>query len=141
MGHRLSKIYTRTGDDGTTGLGTGGRVAKDSPRVEAYGVVDELNSLIGLMLASDDLPTEIGDSLTRIQHQLFDLGGELSMPETHVITAAAVDGLEQTLDEFNADPATAEGLRPAGRHPRGRSLSHRPDRMPARRTTAVCAGA
>lgn len=117
MGHRLSKIYTRTGDDGTTGLATGGRVAKESPRVEAYGAVDELNSLIGLMLASDDLPTEIGDSLTRIQHQLFDLGGELSMPETCVITAAAVDGLEKTLDEFNADlPPLKDFVLPGGTH-------------------------
>jgi len=117
MGHRLSKIYTRTGDDGTTGLGTGGRVPKDSPRVEAYGAVDELNSLIGLMLASDDLPTDIGDSLTRIQHQLFDLGGELSMPETQIITAAAVGGLEDTLDEFNAElPPLKDFVLPGGTH-------------------------
>jgi len=117
MGHRLSKIYTRTGDDGTTGLGTGERVPKDSLRVDAYGEVDELNSLIGLMLASDEMPTEIGDSLTRIQHQLFDLGGELSMPETSAITAAAVGGLESTLDEFNADlPPLKDFVLPGGTH-------------------------
>jgi len=117
MGNRLSKIYTRTGDDGTTGLGTGSRVPKDSLWVDAYGAVDELNSLLGLMLASDDLPTDIGDSLTRIQHQLFDLGGELSMPETRVITAAAVGGLENTLDEFNADlPPLKDFVLPGGTH-------------------------
>ncbi|MFQ5634387.1 MAG: cob(I)yrinic acid a,c-diamide adenosyltransferase [Gammaproteobacteria bacterium] len=115
MGHRLSKIYTRTGDDGTTGLGTGERVPKDGPRVEAYGAVDEINSLIGLILASDDLATDIEDSLTRIQHQLFDLGGELSMPGTNVITAAAVAGLESTLDDFNADlPPLKDFVLPGG---------------------------
>ncbi|MBT8443888.1 MAG: ATP:cob(I)alamin adenosyltransferase, partial [Gammaproteobacteria bacterium] len=103
MGHRLSKIYTRTGDDGSTGLGSGDRVPKDSARVEAYGAVDETNSLLGVMLASNNLPQDVEDCLTRIQHQLFDLGGELSMPGTTIMTAASVDGLERTLDDFNAD--------------------------------------
>lgn len=115
MGHRLSKIYTRTGDDGSTGLGSGDRVPKDSARVDAYGAVDETNSLIGLLLASDDLPTDVEDCLTRIQHQLFDLGGELSMPGTSIITAAAVGGLENTLDEFNADlPPLRDFVLPGG---------------------------
>ena len=76
MGHRLSKIYTRTGDDGTTGLGDGSRVDKDNARVEAYGTVDELNSHIGVILAHE-LPEEIRECLETIQHRLFDLGGEL----------------------------------------------------------------
>jgi len=115
MGHRLSKIYTRTGDDGSTGLGSGDRVPKDNARVEAYGAVDETNSLIGLVLASDDLPTDVEDCLTRIQHQLFDLGGELSMPDTTVITAASVGGLEKTLDEFNAElPPLKDFVLPGG---------------------------
>ncbi|MDH3977669.1 MAG: ATP:cob(I)alamin adenosyltransferase, partial [Gammaproteobacteria bacterium] len=84
MGNRLSKIYTRTGDDGTTGLGNGERVPKESLRVEAYGEVDELNSTLGLILSSEDLQPDIADCLTRIQNQLFDLGGELCIPDTTV---------------------------------------------------------
>lgn len=115
MGHRLSKIYTRTGDDGSTGLGSGDRVPKDSVRVEAYGAVDETNSLIGVVLASDDLPQDVEDCLTRIQHQLFDLGGELSIPGTTIITAASVEGLERTLDDFNADlPPLKDFILPGG---------------------------
>ena len=115
MGNRLSKIYTRTGDDGTTGLGTGERVAKDSRRVEAYGSVDELNSLIGLILATENPDREIADCLTRIQHQLFDMGGELCMPGTTVIDSAAVDTLEVTLDRFNADlPPLKDFVLPGG---------------------------
>jgi cob(I)alamin adenosyltransferase len=115
MGNRLSKIYTRTGDDGTTGLGSGDRVRKDSLRVAAYGTVDELNSLIGLMLATDDVAPDVRTNLTRIQHQLFDLGGELSMPGTSIITENAVTGLENTLDEFNADlPPLKDFVLPGG---------------------------
>ncbi|MCG8428339.1 MAG: ATP:cob(I)alamin adenosyltransferase, partial [Chromatiales bacterium] len=77
MGYRLSKIYTRTGDKGTTGLGDGSRVAKDSSRIEAIGCVDELNSLIGVLLAQE-IPEPLADALTRIQHRLFDIGGELA---------------------------------------------------------------
>lgn len=117
MGHRLSKIYTRTGDDGSTGLGTGARVSKDGLRVEAYGAVDETNSLIGLILASNELIPDVEDCLTRIQHQLFDLGGELSMPGTSIITAASVEGLENTLDEFNEDlPPLKDFILPGGAH-------------------------
>ncbi|MDP6415200.1 MAG: cob(I)yrinic acid a,c-diamide adenosyltransferase [Gammaproteobacteria bacterium] len=105
MGHRLSKIYTRTGDDGTTGLGDGQRVPKDSPRVEAYGTVDELNSVIGLLLAAEKLQPAVGACLTHIQNQLFDLGGELCQPDTRTMTIDSVKGLEAALDEFNVDLA------------------------------------
>ncbi|HJP39492.1 MAG: cob(I)yrinic acid a,c-diamide adenosyltransferase [Gammaproteobacteria bacterium] len=103
MGHRLTKIYTRTGDDGTTGLGDGQRALKDSARVEAFGTVDELNSVIGLLLAAENLQPEIRACMTRIQHQLFDLGGELCHPDTRTLTIDSVKALEATLDEFNAD--------------------------------------
>jgi cob(I)alamin adenosyltransferase len=106
MGYRLSRIYTRTGDDGTTGLGDGTRVAKDSARVEAYGTVDEANSALGMVLAVPGLPDAVRTSLTRIQHELFDLGGELCMPGFHAIQAAHIERLEQDLDGLN------EGLPP-----------------------------
>lgn len=100
MGHRLSKIYTRTGDDGTTGLGDGNRVAKDSARVAAYGTVDELNSVIGMVLAYE-LSESVRDCLLDIQHDLFDLGGELCVPGMEAISADYVSRLEQQLDGFN----------------------------------------
>ena len=87
MGHRLSKIVTRTGDAGTTGLGDGSRVAKDSPRIDAIGAVDELNSTIGVVLA-ETLPPPIRALLIDVQHDLFDLGGELSIPGYSAVTAA-----------------------------------------------------
>lgn len=102
MGHRLSKIYTRTGDKGTTGLGDGTRVEKDSRRVEAFGTVDELNSTIG-MLASHALPELIANELIEIEHDLFDIGGELCIPGHSVITDKQVERLEQCLDHLNAD--------------------------------------
>jgi cob(I)alamin adenosyltransferase len=115
MGNRLSKIYTRTGDDGTTGLGDGSRVPKDSARVEAYGTVDELNSIIGGVLAVPGLPAEVGECLTRVQHELFDLGGELCIPGTQAITAAQVERLEQVLDGFNDPlPPLKEFILPGG---------------------------
>lgn len=104
MGHRLSKIYTRTGDDGSTGLGDGTRVPKDHARVEAYGTVDELNSLLGLLLC-EPLSRELHAALTRIQHTLFDLGGELSVPGRQVLADAQTTELEQLLDRLNADLA------------------------------------
>jgi cob(I)alamin adenosyltransferase len=114
MGHRLSKIYTRTGDDGTTGLGDGTRVKKTVRRIEAIGAVDELNSLIGLLLARE-LPNEIHNALTDIQHELFDLGGELSIPGRSAIVAPQVKRLETMLDEFNADlPPLKEFILPGG---------------------------
>jgi cob(I)alamin adenosyltransferase len=114
MGNRLSKIYTRTGDDGTTGLGDGSRVAKDSARVCAYGTVDEANSTIGLLLAAE-LPDDLRDLLTTVQHQLFDLGGELCIPGHAAIEDADVERLEQQLDHHNAAlPALKDFILPGG---------------------------
>ena len=102
MGNRLSKIYTRTGDEGDTGLGDGSRVRKDHMRVEAFGTVDELNSLIGLLLTLP-LDDQIAQTLTDCQHRLFDLGGELSIPDYMTITAQHVKALETCLDSLNAE--------------------------------------
>lgn len=114
MGNRLSKIYTRTGDKGTTGLGDGARVDKDSLRVEAFGTIDELNSLVGLVLATD-LDDEVRTCLTRTQHELFDLGGELCLPGYTLIPAAFVEQMESDLDYFNADlPPLKEFILPGG---------------------------
>jgi len=104
MGKRLSKIYTRTGDDGSTGLGDGSRTEKDSLRVEAIGTVDELNSVIGVLLCHK-LPEETQSALTNNQHSLFDIGGELCIPGSTIITADRVDALEQLLDKLNANLA------------------------------------
>src|SRR5450755_3828999 len=115
MGNRLSKIYTRTGDDGTTGLGDGSRVPKDSPRVEAYGTVDELNSCIGVLLAQPALPPQVIGCLTEVQHELFDMGGELCIPGHTAIRAAQVTRLEEELDAFNEGlPALKEFILPGG---------------------------
>jgi len=101
MGYRLSKIYTRTGDKGTTGLGDGSRTDKDSVRVEAYGTVDELNSLVA-MLASQAIPAQLCSELVEIEHDLFDIGAELCIPGHSVITDRQVERLEQLLDVLNA---------------------------------------
>jgi cob(I)alamin adenosyltransferase len=115
MGNRLSKIYTRTGDDGTTGLGDGTRVPKDSVRVEAYGTVDELNSAVGVLLAVPGLPPAISACLTEVQQQLFDLGGELCIPGHRAISASQVTQLEQALDAFNDPlPPLKEFILPGG---------------------------
>lgn len=115
MGYRLSKIYTRTGDDGTTGLGDGQRVPKDDERVEAYGTVDELNSVLGLVLAAQSLPEAVRDCLTAVQHELFDLGGELCIPGHRTITADHVARLESRLDELNdALPPLEDFILPSG---------------------------
>ncbi|KAF1706553.1 cob(I)yrinic acid a,c-diamide adenosyltransferase [Pseudoxanthomonas sacheonensis] len=114
MGNRLSKIYTRTGDDGTTGLGDGTRVGKDSARVNAYGTVDEANSSIGVVLAAQ-VPDDIRALLTTVQHQLFDLGGELCIPGHAAINAEDVDVLERQLDRYNeALPPLKDFILPAG---------------------------
>ena len=114
MGNRLSRIYTRTGDDGTTGLGDGTRVGKDSARVNAYGTVDEANSSIGVILAAQ-VPDDIRQLLTTVQHQLFDLGGELCIPGHAAISAEDVDALERQLDHYNeALPALKDFILPAG---------------------------
>lgn len=114
MGNRLSRIYTRTGDDGSTGLGDGSRTAKDSARVTAYGTVDETNSAIGIVLACD-IPEPVRDVLIAVQHQLFDLGGELCIPGHAAIFDADIDRLEARLDHFNADlPALKDFILPGG---------------------------
>lgn len=114
MGNRLSKIYTRTGDDGSTGLGDGTRVAKDALRVEAYGTTDELNSVIGMVLA-ETRDGALVALLTGIQHDLFDLGGELCMPGYALIHGADIDRLETELDALNADlPTLKDFILPAG---------------------------
>ncbi|MCD9005585.1 cob(I)yrinic acid a,c-diamide adenosyltransferase [Luteimonas sp. XNQY3] len=114
MGNRLSKIYTRTGDDGSTGLGDGARVGKDSLRVAAYGTVDEANSTIGLLLAAG-MPDDIRELLTTVQHQLFDLGGELCIPGHAAIEDADVERLEQQLDRYNDDlPPLKDFILPGG---------------------------
>ena len=114
MGNRLSKIYTRTGDDGTTGLGDGSRVTKDAVRVEAYGTVDEANSCIGLLLATD-MAEDVRGLLIHIQHQLFDLGGELCIPGHAAIFDADIEALEARIDHYNHDlPALKEFILPGG---------------------------
>ena len=115
MGNRLSKIYTRTGDDGTTGLGDGSRVAKDDARVEAYGTVDELNCAIGMILSVPELPQAVAAQLTEVQHDLFDLGGELCIPGSRAIKPEQVTHLEESLDAFNEDlPPLKEFILPGG---------------------------
>src|SRR6185503_10885026 len=115
MGNRLSKIYTRTGDDGTTGLGDGTRVRKDDARVEAYGTADELNSAVGVLLAVPGLPDAVVECLTEVQHELFDLGGELCIPGHRIIQAENVTRLEQALDKFNDTlPPLKEFILPGG---------------------------
>lgn len=115
MGNRLSKIYTRTGDDGSTGLGDGSRVAKDSARVEAYGTVDEANSAIGVAIAAGGLSETIANCLTEVQHDLFELGGELCIPGHTAVTEDYVQRLEDVLDRFNADlPPLKDFILPGG---------------------------
>jgi cob(I)alamin adenosyltransferase len=115
MGHRLSKIYTRTGDDGSTGLGDGSRVPKDSLRVAAYGTVDEANSAIGVVLAANSLSDDVRACLTNVQHDLFELGGELCIPGHTAVKQEFIDRLEQDLDRMNADlPALKEFILPGG---------------------------
>lgn len=134
MGNRLSKIYTRTGDDGSTGLGDGSRVGKDSLRVEAYGTVDELNSQLGLLL-SYELPADLRQDLSEIQHLLFDLGGELCMPGHRFIKEEHTAWLEQELDKFNHNlPMLREFILPGGNQPAAvchiaRTLCRRAERV------------
>jgi cob(I)alamin adenosyltransferase len=122
MGHRLSRIVTKTGDGGTTGLGDGSRVGKDSARIAAIGDVDELNSALGLLL-TEDLPPALRDVLTVVQHDLFDLGGELSIPGHAAVADAHVARLEAAVETFNADlPPLKEFVLPGGT--RGAALAH-----------------
>ncbi|TKC91073.1 cob(I)yrinic acid a,c-diamide adenosyltransferase [Trinickia terrae] len=122
MGHRLSKIVTRTGDDGTTGLGDGSRVRKDDVRIAAIGDVDELNSQIGVLLC-ESLPDDVRGMLTAIQHDLFDLGGELCIPGHTMITEAQLAQLDGWLAQCNADlPPLKEFILPGGS--RAAALAH-----------------
>jgi len=115
MGHRLSRIYTRTGDDGTTGLANGERIDKADSRVAAFGDVDETNSALGVLLAEPDLPPAITASLGRIQHELFEIGAELSLPGYNQITGEHVTRLEQELDALNEElPPLKEFVLPGG---------------------------
>jgi len=122
MGNRLSKITTRTGDGGETGLGDGSRTGKDAVRVEALGDVDELNSHLGVLLA-EPLPETLRVPLLAIQHDLFDLGGELSIPGYQMLGEARVQALEQLLEQFNATLSPLkEFILPGGS--RAASLAH-----------------
>ena len=114
MGQRLSKIYTRTGDDGSTGLGDGSRLPKDDARIETFGAVDELNSVLGVVL-THHLDDRIRAVLTRVQHELFDLGGELAVPGYTRIEARHIDALERELDDWNQTlPPLKEFILPGG---------------------------
>ncbi|MEY3720029.1 MAG: hypothetical protein RL618_548 [Pseudomonadota bacterium] len=122
MGNRLSKIATRTGDDGTTGLGDGTRTRKDALRVQAMGDVDELNSQIGVLLC-EDMPADLREELITIQHDLFDLGGELCIPGFTMIKEAQVIRLDELLEKYNATlPALSEFILPGGS--RAAALAH-----------------
>ena len=122
MGKRLTQIATRTGDDGTTGLGDGSRVDKDALRVHALGDVDELNSTLGL-LACEDLPDDVRDALSDIQHDLFDLGGELSIPGYTMVSEGQVAALDDRLATWNARlPRLEEFILPGGS--RAASIAH-----------------
>ena len=133
MGHRLSRIVTRTGDAGTTGLGDGNRVAKDAPRIEAIGAVDELNSTLGVLLA-EPLPDAARACLVDVQHDLFDLGGELSIPGHTAVTDVHVARLEAAVEAFNADLAPLKdfilpgGTRAAALAHVGRTVCRRAER-------------
>ena len=122
MANRLSQIATRTGDNGTTGLGDNTRVSKDSRRVHAMGDVDELNSNIGVLLC-EDMAADVRDVLVEVQHQLFNLGGELSIPGFELLKPEALLQLDEALETYNAQlPRLAEFILPAGS--RAASLAH-----------------
>jgi cob(I)alamin adenosyltransferase len=122
MANRLSQISTRTGDNGTTGLGDNTRVSKDSLRVHAMGDVDELNSNIGVLLC-EELPADVRELLVEVQHQLFNLGGELSIPGYELLKPEAVALLDESLEKYNATlPRLAEFILPAGS--RAASIAH-----------------
>lgn len=133
MGYRLSRIVTRTGDDGSTGLGDGSRTSKDAPRVVAMGEVDELNSVIGVLLA-EPLPEPISTWLNQVQHDLFDLGAELAVPGYHALHDTHVQELEAQLGALNADlPPLKEFILPGGGRPaalahQARSVCRRAER-------------
>jgi cob(I)alamin adenosyltransferase len=136
MGYRLSKIYTKTGDGGDTGLGDGTRVSKDHPRVEAFGTVDELNSLIGLIRAESQ-DEELDSWLSEVQNDLFDLGGELSIPGYTIVTPAHVTWIEERIDAVNSSlPNLKEFILPAGN--RAASFCHLARSVCRRAERRVC---
>jgi len=115
MANRLTKIYTRSGDAGLTGLADGQRVAKTDARIEAYGTIDETNSSLGLILSDTGIPSAVRDSLTRIQDELFDLGAELALPGHTAISSESVLRLENELDDFNSElPPLKNFILPGG---------------------------
>ncbi len=134
MGHRLSKIYTRTGDAGTTGLGNGNRVSKDSLRIHTLGEVDETNASIGVLLC-EELPDDVRELLTNVQHDLFDLGGEVCIPGMEMITGKQVQYLEDELDRLNDDLEPLKdfilpgGTRAAALAHQARTICRRAERM------------
>jgi cob(I)alamin adenosyltransferase len=135
MGNRLTQIATRTGDNGTTGLGNNQRVSKNSLRVHAMGEVDELNSNIGVLLC-EDMPADVREVLVEVQHQLFNLGGELSIPGFELLKDEAVAALDEALEKYNAQlPKLEEFILPAGT--RGASQAH-VCRTVARRAERAC---
>lgn len=135
MGNRLTKLYTKTGDDGTTGLGDGSRTTKDSARIEAVGTIDELNSWIGLLLAELPADEPLIEPLTDIQHRLFDLGGELAVPGFQLIQAEMVSDLEALCDQLNEElPPLKEFILPGGSKSAGlchmaRAVARRAERI------------
>ena len=135
MGNRLTKLYTKTGDDGTTGLGDGSRTTKDSARIEAVGTIDELNSWIGLLLAELPVDEQLIEPLTDIQHRLFDLGGELAVPGFQLIQAEMVSDLEALCDQLNEElPPLKEFILPGGSKSAGlchmaRAVARRAERI------------
>jgi len=140
-GNRLSKIVTRTGDAGTTGLGDGSRTTKDSLRIDAMGEVDELNSSLGVLLC-EELPDTVRSALLDIQNDLFDLGGELCLPGMEVIKDVQVERLEHQVDIFNADLSMLKefilpgGTRPAALAHLSRTVCRRAERAIVKLSTA-----
>ena len=134
MGHRLYKIYTSNGDAGTTGLGNGNRVSKNSLRIHTLGEVDEVNAAIGVLLC-EELPEDVRALLTNVQHDLFDLGGEVCIPGMEMITAKQVQHLEEELDRFNDDLEPLKdfilpgGTRAAALCHQARTICRRAERM------------
>ncbi len=137
MGYRLSKIYTRTGDAGTTGLGDGSRVGKDAPRIAALGDVDELNAAIGVLLC-EALPADVQELLTGVQHDLFDLGGELSVPGGSFLKDSQPGRLEAAIDRYNGElEPLKEFILPGGT--RAAALTHHARTICRRAERAVVA--
>jgi cob(I)alamin adenosyltransferase len=145
MGHRLSKIVTRTGDLGTTGLADGSRVGKDSARIDALGAIDELNSVIGLLLA-EGIPDDIASELVDIQHDLFDCGGEMAIPGYVAVTAQQVERVEAGVERHNAGLAPLKefilpgGTRAAAVAHVARTVARRAERAVVHLSNAVAAG-